>query len=167
MAEETRSLGAVAASFLAIFGVMYAVMDRFVERRSHPNSQVNVGASGPRRIELEPNAAGQYLVPGRVNGREVTFLVDTGATDVAIPAHLGERLDLAAGQAVTVETAGGRTRAARTEIDRIAVGGIQLEDVDGTLNPALSGDEILLGMSFLRHLDLRLEDDRLILEAAP
>ena len=163
--SEDRSLGFVAASFLLIMGGMYLGMDLLVDRRSHPNRGLVTGTDGPLRIELEPDPAGQYLVPGEINGREVTFLIDTGATHVAVPAHVAEQLDLVPGPEVAVDTAGGRTRAASTVMDWIAVGGIELHDVEGTINPALTGDEILLGMSFLRHVEFRHRGNRLVLEA--
>lgn len=166
MREPARSLAVVGATFALLFVLLYVVLDGALRAQRHPNAALEASADAPMRVELERNAAGQYLVPGRINGREVTFLLDTGATHVAIPASVAEGLGLERGPEVAVETAAGRARAATTVIDRIRIGGIAVRGVRGTINPALGGDEVLLGMSFLRHVDLSQRHGRVILEAA-
>ncbi|MEX1082036.1 MAG: TIGR02281 family clan AA aspartic protease [Halofilum sp. (in: g-proteobacteria)] len=163
MNEAGRSLTLVAATFVALLALMAWGFDLLFERADQPNRDIAAGASGPRVVELEVNRAGQYLVPGEINGEAVNFLVDTGATHVAVPGHVADRAGLPRLGDIAVETAGGRTRASRTVIDRLAVGGIVRRDVRGSINPSMSGDYVLLGMTFLRHLDLRQEGDRLIL----
>ncbi len=163
MSEPGRSLLVVAATFIVLLGVMSWGLGLVFDRGAHPNRGIEAGASGPRVVELEANRAGQYLVPGEINGEPVSFLVDTGATHVAVPAEVADRVGLPRLGDVAVETAGGRTRASRTVIDRLAVGGIERREVRGSINPSMSGDYVLLGMTFLRHLDLRQQGDRLIL----
>lgn len=164
MTDPRRSLAVVAATFVALLALMGWGFGFLLDERTHPNRHVEAGAAGPRQIELEPNPAGQYLVPGQINGRDVTFLIDTGATHVAVPAHLADRLELTRGREIAVDTAGGRMTAAQTVIERMSVGGIEQRGVRGSLNPSLSGDYVLLGMTFLRHVDFRQQGDRLILE---
>lgn len=166
MSEAGRSLALVAATFVALLGVMTWGLGLLVDQRSHPNRGIEAGATGPTEVVLQANPAGQYLVPGEINGERVTFLVDTGATHVAVPAHVAERIGLQRGADVAVETAGGRTRAWSVVLDRVAVGGIVQHDVRGTINPAMSGDEVLLGMTFLRGIGLRQQGDQLILRPA-
>lgn len=163
MSDPSRSLLVVAATFIVLLGAMSWGFGLIFEGQQHPNRDIEADASGPRVVELEANQAGQYLVPGEINGERVTFLVDTGATHVAIPAEIADRVGLPRLGDVAVETAGGRTRASRTVIDRLAVGGIERREVRGSINPSMSGDYVLLGMTFLRHLDLRQQGDQLIL----
>ncbi len=160
-----RSLALVAATFVVLLGVMAWALGMLVDQRNHPNRGIDAGATGPTEVVLQANPAGQYLVPGAIDGESVTFLVDTGATHVAVPAHVAERIGLERGADVAVETAGGRTRASSAVLDRVAVGGIVQQDVRATINPAMSGDEVLLGMTFLRGIELQQQGDQLILRA--
>lgn len=164
MDEPTRSLALLAATLALIMAALWLAFDTLLERRYNPNRHIESGASGPQRVELEPNPAGQYVLPGRINGVRVTFLLDTGASHVAVPARLADDLGLERGPEIRVDTAGGRTSAYHTIIERIAVGGIVQHGVRGSINPALSSEHVLLGMTFLRHVDFRREGERLIIE---
>ena len=119
--------------------------------------------SGPAGVELVADRRGHYTIVGLVNGREVEFLVDTGASDVAFPAALGEALGLRPGRAIEVRTANGRARARSTTIDRLAVGPLARLDVSATLVPGMGGRTALLGMSFLRHFELVQRGGRLVI----
>lgn len=164
MQESLRALGPVLATFALLFAVLWFGMDALVERRDHPNRDIATGASGPTRVELEAGPGGQYRVPGTINGQRVSFLVDTGASHVAVPAGLADELGLERGAEIRVRTANGTAIAYDTRIDRIAVGGIQLRDVRGSITPSMGGDDILLGMTFLRAVNFRQQDGRLVLE---
>jgi clan AA aspartic protease (TIGR02281 family) len=64
--------------------------------------------------------------PVAINGEPVEFMLDTGATDVAIPADLAKRLKLEEGFGVTLSTANGLSQGYRTKIDRLQLGDIVL-----------------------------------------
>lgn len=164
MSEAARSLGWVAATFALLFGVLYWALGGLIDRRQNPNEHITTGGGAPERIELAVNPGGQYIVPGTLNGHEVDFLVDTGATHVAVPASIAEDAGLERGAETRVQTAGGTRRAWHTTIDRVAVGGIERRNVRGSINPSMSGDYVLLGMTFLRGLELRQQGDRLVIE---
>ena len=109
---------------------------------------------------------GHYIAEGQINGRPVTFLVDTGATDVALPESMARALGLDFGPRVQVMTAAGPSSAWVTRLDEVSVGGIRRENVRATI----TGGEfngILLGMSFLRHFDLQQSNGRLIIRETP
>ena len=114
-------------------------------------------------IVLQRNRSGHYLFNGRINDREVTFLVDTGATMTSIPAHQATRLGLEKGHAFAVQTANGRSTAYGTRVDSLLLGDIEFTDVRASLNPGLRGNEALLGMNILKKMELIQRGDTLIL----
>jgi aspartyl protease family protein len=99
-------------------------------------------------------ADGHYWATGQVNGAKVRFLVDTGATAVALTTKDAEHLGIRADQlnfAYRVVTAGGQARAASVKLDRVSIAGATLEDVDAlVIDRGL--DTSLLGMTYLGRL---------------
>ncbi len=164
MTDGTRALVPIAATFALLFAVLYWALGGLIDRRQNPNEGLEAGAGAPQRVELAVNPSGQYIVPGEINGARVEFLVDTGASHVAVPAGLAESLGLERGPEMHVQTASGTARAYHTTIERITVGGIERRNVRGSINPSMPGDHVLLGMTFLRAIDMRQSGDRLILE---
>ncbi|NNL10176.1 MAG: retroviral-like aspartic protease family protein, partial [Pseudomonadales bacterium] len=99
-----------------------------------------------------------------INGQPVTLLLDTGATNVAIPADMGKRLQLKRGPAGVAYTANGRVTVYATRIDRLQIGEITLQNVSADLNPGMNGsDAILLGMSALSQVQFSQRDGKLFL----
>ena len=89
--------------------------------------------------------------------------MDTGATDVAVPAHLANRLQLKAGREGLASTAKGVVRVAESTINTLRIGDIVVRNVKANLNPGMQDDHILLGMSVLRQLEFTQRGDWLIL----
>ena len=135
----------------------------WLDARAAARAPRAIDGAGPPGIELVADRRGHYVVVGRVNDREVEFLVDTGASEVAVPAELARELGLRAGRAVGVQTANGRARARSTTIDRLAVGPLERRNVAASIVPGMSGRTALLGMSFLRRFELVQRDGRLLL----
>ncbi|WP_185235864.1 retropepsin-like aspartic protease family protein [Teredinibacter franksiae] len=124
------------------------------ENLYNPNQQLEGGINGSaREVVLERNRYGHYVATGKINGHPVTFMLDTGATHVAIPANLGRKLQLKQGARFPVSTANGTVQVWSTSIDSLELGPIKLNEVRASLNPGMDGDEILLGMSALKTLD--------------
>jgi aspartyl protease family protein len=98
---------------------------------------------------------GHYVASGTLNGEPVVFLIDTGATNVAVPARLAKALKLKRGAAMRSQTANGAVTTYQTRIDEVRLGSIVMHNVRASINPGMDGNEVLLGMSFLRHLELR------------
>jgi aspartyl protease family protein len=119
--------------------------------------------SGRVAIVLDRDQSGHYLVMGEVNGQAVPFLVDTGATDVALPENAARTLGLDFGPEIMVMTAAGPVMAWRTRLDRVAIGSLSLSNVRATITRSQMS-EALLGMSFLKHFSIRQEGDQLIIE---
>ena len=91
------------------------------------------------------------------------FLLDTGATDVAVPGALAQELGLEAGAPVSVNTANGRSTGYRTRLSELTLGDIRLQDVRALIVPGMDGDEVLLGMSALKQLEFTQRDGTLVL----
>jgi len=126
-----------------------------VERRENPNSEVRTSTtSGVSEVRLASNRGGHYVATGSINGREVKLMLDTGATTVAVSAELAEQLDLTRGMEIELSTANGMSRGYLTTLREVRLGEIVLRDVQATIAPGMDGEEVLLGMSFLKDLEL-------------
>ena len=114
----------------------------------------------PRSLRLGPAADGHYYVDGQINGTGVRFVVDTGATTVAINRQDAKRIGLlyrVDGQPMPVETASGVTQAFRVTFKSVKARAIEVPNVEGIV---IDGDyprTALLGQSFLNRLDMRRE----------
>jgi len=117
-----------------------------------------------REVVLQRNKYGHYVTSGKVNGQPVVFMLDTGATGVAIPDHIARKLKIERGRAFQVQTANGTAISYTALLDTVSVGDIVLNNVRAGITPGLTGDEILLGMSFLRHIEFTQRGDTLILK---
>jgi aspartyl protease family protein len=128
----------------------------WLQMQSNPNRSLSVvtNSTGRSVVSLKPNRAGHYLAPGEINGLDVTFLLDTGATRVAIPGELAERAGLRRGLRSQSRTASGVVESWLTRIDRLRLGPFEMRDVRAVIIPDMPGEEVLLGMSFLKHLEL-------------
>ena len=117
--------------------------------------------------ELKANAGGHFVTKASINGTDITVLVDTGATAVALSFEDARDAGLRPGSLdfnIPVATANGVAKAARVMIDRIEVGGVKVDDVDGLVLPEGALRGTLLGMSFLGRLQsFRVEDGTLYL----
>jgi aspartyl protease family protein len=153
------------AWLLAIF-LLYLLFDGMVEKRNNPNQQpVSHSTQFATDVILKRNSAGHYVTNGSINNIEVTLLVDTGATDIAVPENIARELGLSKGLPIQVSTANGISRAWLTTIDSLKIGDIQLFNLKASINPGMNhSDEVLLGMAALRHLDFSQKGDSLILK---
>ena len=123
---------------------------------------------GMNQVVLDANFMDAYIVNGSINGKDVTFLVDTGATDVSIPQRIANYIGLKPnGPAVNASTAGGTIRIQKALIDELIIGNILLTHVSASINPRDKSDKILLGMSALKRLEFTHMDGKLILRQKP
>lgn len=104
------------------------------------------------------NNSGMYRTPGYINGALVSFLVDTGASQVAMNESMAKRIGLlykSSGKRVGVSTAAGVVSAWETKLKKVKVGGIELGNVDALIIKGVGPGEVLLGMSFLSKVDMQ------------
>jgi len=169
--QEQRRFGTgmQVLTWIALLALLTLYFGDVLQRQRNPNSDVAtaVGAGGAREVKLKRNRMGHYVTSGTINGEAVVFLLDTGATGVAIPAALAERLALPRGRPFVSNTANGRTRSYQTRLDEVAIGDIRLRDVDAAITPGLTMNEVLLGMSFLKHIEFAQRGNTLTLRQYP
>ena len=123
---------------------------------------------GVKQVVLELNYSNSYLVEGTINGKGVTFVVDTGASTVSIPKRIATFLDLKPqGRASHARTANGLVEVYSTSLDKLTVGNIELSRVPGMINMGDTSEQILLGMSALKMLDFRFSQGKLVLTQRP
>ncbi|UZE94995.1 retropepsin-like aspartic protease family protein [Alkalimarinus alittae] len=115
-------------------------------------------------VALERNRYGHYVFNGQINGHDATFMIDTGATDVVIPQALADKIGLKHYGQSQASTANGIITVFKTSLKRVSIGPITLYNVSASINPAMtSEDEVLMGMSALKQLELRQKNTTLTL----
>lgn len=146
------------------FGICIWAFSTLLEKQDNPNQSVDSSVVNQKvEVRLKQNRQGHYVLSGKINEQNVVFLVDTGATDVSVPAHLADKLTLQPfGQGIA-STANGNVRIAYSNIDTLQIGDIVLRDIPANINPGMKGDHILLGMSALKKLEFTQRNNELIL----
>jgi aspartyl protease family protein len=116
------------------------------------------GSSSRQSVALAADARGHFVTEGSINGHPILFLVDTGASTVAIPAADALRMgiDYRKGALGKTRTAGGIVSVYRVTLDRVRLGTIEASGVEAVIIEE-GLDIALLGMSFLSRLELRQE----------
>lgn len=116
-----------------------------------PSYAVQTGAN---RLEIAESESGSYGVYGNVNGQQIHFMVDTGASDIVLTPSDARKIGLDL-ETLTYDkpygTANGVGYGASVVLDELTVGGIRFTNVRASVNRTEIGDS-LLGMAFLRRL---------------
>ena len=111
-------------------------------------------ASG-RTLSIARDARGHFQTDGRIEGQRIDFMVDTGASVIALNEKSAARFGLRPvpnQYTAMVSTANGTIKAARARLDRVEIGGLVVRDVDAMVLPDEALSENLLGLSFLSKL---------------
>jgi aspartyl protease family protein len=156
--------GMTIAAWIFVLVIATLYFDRFLDQQHNPNESVQYTENNDaREVILQRNRQGHYVTSGEINGVKVNFLLDTGATSVSIPEHIARPLRLEKGMQVEVSTANGTIPVNMTTLERVQIGNIVLHDVRAHINAYMDEEEILLGMTFLKHLEFTQRGDQLIL----
>ena len=148
--------------WLVVLGILTWLFGNWEESRYNPNRNVISTVNDDRtEVILQRNQWGHYAATGTLNGKTVTYLLDTGATTVAVPGQLARELGLRRGRPFIVSTANGNATAYATTLNTITLGDIEMRNLRATINPSMLGDKILLGMNVLQHLELIQKGDTL------
>jgi aspartyl protease family protein len=118
-------------------------------------STETVGLAGSRSLSIPSDARGHFLTEGRIDGQRIGFMIDTGASVVALNESSAARFGLRpppGDYKATVTTANGRIKAAPARIAMVDIGGLVVRDVEAMVLPDEALSENLLGLSFLSKL---------------
>ena len=156
-------------AWAAALALLVMIFGRMFENERNPNRArvMRLSDDGVPQVVLERNRAGHYVATGSINGQPVRFLVDTGATDVALPLPLARQLNLPLREGGLSRTANGTVRTWKARLDRVDLGGLVATQVPASVLPGMEGEEVLLGMSYLKRLELIQRGRVLILRPHP
>ena len=153
-------------AWLLIMGGMYWYFSDWDARQNNPNT-ARVLNLQQGELTLTRNRAGHYVAEGEINGRRVTFLLDTGATWVALPSALARELGLKRGAAVTLQTANGSAVGYQTRLDSVRLGPIEMHDIGALVADGMDDNTVLLGMNFLKRVEFTQRGGELTLKPMP
>lgn len=152
----------LAIAWLLIIAGLYWFFGDWEARQANPNT-ASVLSQQQGELTLTRNRAGHYVADGEINGRRVTFLLDTGATWVALPTGLARELGLKRGAAVTLQTASGTSVGYQTRLESVRLGPIAMRDVGALVTDGMDAGTVLLGMNFLKRLEFTQRGGELVL----
>jgi len=160
--------GVFAMEFIGSLRDEVQTADRQQQVVAPPSNSVQTAAavSGVSEMELRANAYGSFLVNGRIDGTEILFLVDTGASKVSLAPQDAERLGFRANQLDFTESfhsANGIVRGAPVVLPHLRIGDIEMYDVEASVQESPM-QVSLLGMTFLSRLEsYQVQGDRMTL----
>ena len=158
-----RGWGMMAFGWILALVLMIAIFNGLLEARQNPNRLSALNSQEGDLLILSANPNGQYFVEGYINGTKTMFLLDTGATSVAVSPKVAERAGLAPGQQIAVSTAAGMAAANNTHIRRLQIGHFIFSDLRAIIIPG-ANDVVLLGMNALGELKMTQQDGKIILQ---
>ena len=157
-----RNLLILAAFMVGLGTIMAQMADKMTPTPAlaHPASRNAAPAetsaqNGLRSLSIPRDARGHFQTDGRIDGQRIDFMVDTGASVVALNERSAARFGLRPARGdykASVSTANGTIKAAPTRIAMIDLGGLIVRDVDAMVLPDEALSENLLGLSFLSKL---------------
>ena len=126
------------------------------------------GDGGARQIVLPMGPGGHFMAQGAINGKSVNFMVDTGATTIAMSAADAQRLGLTfdGGRRGLANTAGGSVPVYEVQLNSVRVGDVEVYNLSASVLQAQM-PFILLGNNFLSRFNMRREGDTMRLDKKP
>lgn len=158
-----RNIMILAAFMICLGTVMAQVADKMTPapaaatttaRKAFP-AETTVAPADARMLSIPRDARGHFETEGRIDGQRIAFMVDTGASVIALNESSAARFGLRPARGdykATVTTANGTIKAAPTRLAMVDIGGLVVRDVDAMVLPDEALSENLLGLSFLSKL---------------
>jgi aspartyl protease family protein len=159
-----RSIIAFAVLALVIAGLVPRL---YADMKATTAAAAKVEPSNSRSMTLSRGDNGHFNVEAVIDGRRMEFLVDTGASVIALREGDAARLGIHPAErdyTANVSTANGTVRAARVELNRVEVGSLTVRNVAALILPDTALGQNLLGMSFLSRVRWEHRNGRLVLE---
>ncbi|KTD83039.1 retropepsin-like aspartic protease family protein [Legionella waltersii] len=130
----------------------------------YDKAESKVYLSSSSELAISADKDGHYHIKGSINEYPVEFLVDTGASLVAIPEELASKIHISGRYPITLETANGEVTGNLTRLEKLTFGEFKLEDVKAVIIPGGEDDTVLLGMNVLSRFHIVQQDKRLIIK---
>lgn len=126
---------------------------------------VALASAEGKSILLQADSRGHFMTAGSINGASMQFMVDTGASSVAMGPSAATQAGIIYTQGTpgAASTANGVTRTWRVKLDTLKIGDITLRNVDAVVM-SQEMPVVLLGMSFLKRMDMKQENSTLLLK---
>lgn len=151
-------------AWVVFLGLLILFFSHWEEQNYNPNNTPESQQSATENtVVLQRNRYHHYVTKGTINTQSVTFLLDTGATDVVIPASIANGLHLTKGAQAYASTANGTIIVYKTRLNQLSIGSITLYNIDASINPSMEGEGILLGMSALKDIEFTQRGEQLTL----
>ena len=160
MSKELPSTFKLLTIWLLVFTAVFLAVQAWQHQRERPSFTLN-----ERELRLQRGPDGHFHWPGRLDGHETVFLVDTGATTTALPKALAEQLGLRPLEALRSSTAGGVVDGYAAEVDLSLEGGLRAQRLRVVVLPKLQAP--LLGMDVLGRLKFSQHDGEFTVEIRP
>ena len=142
----------------AVMGLLYAGMTYYLRPQ-----QVRIQANGD--LVIQRALDGHFYAPGRIQGREVMFLVDTGASLVTVSETFARQAQLTGGTSTVFRTANGDRPGRIVEGIPVQIGPVEINRVRIGIGLSVGDDnQALLGQSFLSKFDVILGKDQMVLK---
>ena len=129
---------------------------------THGNATPSTGSG---QVTLLADSRGHFFADGSINGSSARFMVDTGASRIAISTQDAKRLGISYLSAPRglAQTANGSAVAYAVKLDTVRIGDISVNNVDAAVIDGAGLNVILLGMSFLNRMQMRRDGEALTL----
>jgi aspartyl protease family protein len=154
-------------------GVMLVAVDRDTatfeidgkQRTLKMGQHASSAGGGNASVTLKADGRGHFVTDGQVNGGIVRFLVDTGATTIALPSADARRLGInyLKSPQFAVNTANGQTMAYKVTLDTVRIGDISINNVDAMVIEGSGLGVALLGMTFLNRTEMKRDGETMVL----
>ncbi|RTL48135.1 MAG: TIGR02281 family clan AA aspartic protease [Rhodocyclaceae bacterium] len=145
--------------WLAVLAVAYWGFDRYLAPKA-----VTTAAPASGQVDVPRSQDGHYYLKGAINGRPLIFMVDTGASSVAVSADFARAAGLPKGYPLRFSTANGSAEGELVSGQTVEAGGLTVSNIEVSVGIRMEQpDMALLGQSFLRHVEVVQSGDRLVL----
>ena len=152
-AQVWRTHAGMAIFWVAALAGMYLLMDYWQAPKA---AQVQADGS----VQLQRHRDGHFYAEGNIDGVPVRFMVDTGATAIAVTDALAEKAGLHGGERAVFRTANGEREGRMVRAGAVRIGPLLVRDLMvGTGYTSSSEDSALLGQNFLRRFDVIIRGD--------
>jgi len=150
--------------FMFLFVWIIIFIGLFLFFSYHGNQSSQIIKANERELVVTADAQGNYFVKGRINDYPVEFLIDTGATTVAIPQNVADKLHIVGGYPLVLYTANGEVTGSLTRVEQLSFGAFTLQNVKAVIIPKNNDEMVLLGMNVLRHFNVSQNKTQLIIK---